>query len=287
MTNQQFLKEIHQYIDNQYKQFEQYQQIVKSILLEFDRLCQKKNIKYVLAYGNAIGAVRDHGQLPWDYDVDLLVSFDEKKELIEALQSELSEDFYYVYHDNTPRYPAICLRVCKKGYTWLAFHVDVFFYTGAPDSMKRRNVIVRKIIKYRSVSVGKNYPAHRLEKTNPTFFGRLQYHLWKIKHLFTPADRVKTYMEEIGGKYPVAKSNYIVTFGGIKVSSFKKELFEPLLCNVDGYQLPIPKGYDEYLREVYRDYMSYLPVNKRFEEFYKMSQIVEKRQKIYEQQSSK
>ncbi|MCR4658593.1 MAG: LicD family protein [Lachnospiraceae bacterium] len=41
------------------------------LLLEFDRVCTKYNLPYFLSCGSAIGAVRHHGFIPWDDDVDV------------------------------------------------------------------------------------------------------------------------------------------------------------------------------------------------------------------------
>ena len=46
-------------------------QIQLEMLIEIDKFCREHNIKYMLAYGTLIGAVRHKGYIPWDDDVDI------------------------------------------------------------------------------------------------------------------------------------------------------------------------------------------------------------------------
>ena len=43
------------------------------VLLAIDKVCKEHNLKYYIAYGTLLGAVRYKGFIPWDDDVDLFM----------------------------------------------------------------------------------------------------------------------------------------------------------------------------------------------------------------------
>ena len=79
--------------------------------MKFNRICARNNISYCLAYGSLLGAVRDGGQIPWDYDIDVVISIKDREKLIDCLKQDLGEDFYYTYKNNVANYPTTCLRI--------------------------------------------------------------------------------------------------------------------------------------------------------------------------------
>ena len=68
-----------------YSEFQDYQQMAIDALNEFHRICEKNKITYQLAYGSLLGAIRDGGQIPWDYDVDVIVPYEEKRIYLQSI----------------------------------------------------------------------------------------------------------------------------------------------------------------------------------------------------------
>ena len=75
-----------------YDEFQKYQKATLSTLKEFHRVCEINNIRYQLAYGSLLGAIRDGGQIPWDYDIDVILPIEEKSTLIKALDRDLNNN---------------------------------------------------------------------------------------------------------------------------------------------------------------------------------------------------
>ncbi|WP_159060014.1 LicD family protein [Collinsella provencensis] len=52
---------------------DQIQEILLSILKEFDAYCNRHGLTYYVSAGTLLGAVRHHGFIPWDDDVDVIM----------------------------------------------------------------------------------------------------------------------------------------------------------------------------------------------------------------------
>ena len=65
------------------------------ILKEFVRICDKHNLKYYLAWGTFLGAVRHQGFIPWDDDLDVCMPYEDYLKFKEVCKTELGSDYFY------------------------------------------------------------------------------------------------------------------------------------------------------------------------------------------------
>ena len=63
--------------------FKDVQIIELNILKSFHVYCEKYGLRYILGYGTLLGAVRHHGFIPWDNDVDILMPRNDFKRFLE------------------------------------------------------------------------------------------------------------------------------------------------------------------------------------------------------------
>lgn len=73
-----------------------------SLLIIFDQLCVKNNIRYWMDGGTMLGAIRHKGFIPWDDDIDLCIPAPDYYKLIELLGDFCKDDNPYVlFHGDT------------------------------------------------------------------------------------------------------------------------------------------------------------------------------------------
>ena len=86
------------------------QELLLEILLKFDDICQKNNLRYYLAYGTCIGAVRHQGFIPWDHDIDVLMPIEDAKKL-EQCQSDFGDRFFVKSYRTDQGYKAVNMQI--------------------------------------------------------------------------------------------------------------------------------------------------------------------------------
>ncbi len=93
------------------------QEILLDIVVEFDRIINKYNLDYTLAYGSELGAIRHNGFIPWDDDIDIFMEREDYTKLIDALNEDLSEDYYFQCYETNDKYNTLtpAMKIKAKG----------------------------------------------------------------------------------------------------------------------------------------------------------------------------
>lgn len=85
-------------------QLEQLRLVELDIFQDVDRICRTNGIKYSLASGSLIGAVRHGGFIPWDDDIDLMMERKQYEKFLKIADSKLSKKFYVVDYKKSKNY---------------------------------------------------------------------------------------------------------------------------------------------------------------------------------------
>ena len=127
------------------------------IAKEIRRVCDENNIRYFLACGTFLGAVRHQGFIPWDDDMDIgMLRSDYEKFCRIAPQKLKPEDCLQTWYTD-PNYSLPFGKVLKRNTPYLeskktrklkenGFYVDIFPYDYAPEDPAELNSYVLKLL---------------------------------------------------------------------------------------------------------------------------------------------
>lgn len=93
----------------------------QEILDEIHRICTENGLRYSLAYGTLLGAVRHGGFIPWDDDIDVMMPREDYDRLFEIWDQVASPGFIPVMPDNNPDYYNTFSKIVKDHTTFLQF----------------------------------------------------------------------------------------------------------------------------------------------------------------------
>jgi len=233
------------------------QQEQKNMLLEIDRICSKYDINYSLAYGTLLGAVRHNGYIPWDTDTDIIISADDYKILCNKLVKHM--DKKYVVHsiDYDDSYEFLMPRIGLSNVPHKWMHLDIFPMVGVPDNkvMQKLFIVIAYLIKkgyfIKKVNTKINYKNQPRKKWIAN--------LAKVVLLPIPTKFFYNSFQKMKTKYPMKHSETICNICG---SYGRRELLpksyleDQIKQEFEGSCFPTPKAWDDYLTQMYGDYMT-------------------------------
>ena len=130
---------------------EQCIEIRKTILYAFHQLCEKEKIRYSLGYGTFLGAVRHGGMIPWDDDIDVLVSREDFEKLCSLYRANDCKDRYqFVSHRNHPEIKTkigyfidfdTITETAYKTSEYHGIHIDVYPVDVVPNGWLKRKLL--------------------------------------------------------------------------------------------------------------------------------------------------
>lgn len=237
--------------------------VLIDLLYEFDRICKKYDLKYWLAYGSLIGAVRHKGFIPWDDDLDVFMMREDYEKLLTVAENELSQPYFFQTPHTDPGYYFSFAKIRNSNTTgtsvvfnWEDFNQGIFLdifpldVSIAQGAQKRYNIIKELILENSTnMRIHNPFPTeNELQRRKKYCTGRNQLEV---------ADEI----QKISSQFSTENSEYVVagtnTMSPLEKETFLKKSFsESVLIDFYGIVVPIPKGYDDVLRRTYGDYMT-------------------------------
>lgn len=233
------------------------------ILIEFDRICRKHNIKYSLDGGTFLGAVRHKGFIPWDPDADIVILRKDYERFKSVCEKELKHTCFFLQDYKTDiHYRWGYARMLRRGTSYVrAGHehlksqngvfIDIFTLDSVPDSP-----IGRVIHKFICFCIRKALWSEVGRKVHPNPFFRILYRfLSKISKetLFKLRDKIAEFCNKNDNSFLV---RHMCSPHPKKHSyGFPRKLFNSLSeYDFEGYKFLGFANFDWYLKSIYNDY---------------------------------
>lgn len=246
------------------------QLVILSIMKDIDDLCRKNNIDYYLLGGSAIGAIRHKGFIPWDDDLDIIMTDENYRKFLDVCNKELDTSKYYL-QEGLKDWSMYFSKVRLKG-TKLDEEVT---YSDNPDIQgifvdifKMDNVSSNKMIAKWQYFCAKYYLCYQLSVRGDRVkaFGikkRIMIMLSFPLRLKTVRNWFRKQVEKYNGK----DAEYLGFFYGrtnLKTSIVKKETFgKPMYVTFEDTQFCVAEHYHDYLTQMFGDYMTPPPVQQQ------------------------
>ena len=95
------------------------QEYGSKMLREVAEICERNHIRWFMAYGSVLGAIRHSGPIPWDYDIDIYVPEYDLDAFLKTMEEELSDRYWIDYRQSKSNARAFP-RIGLKGYEAVA-----------------------------------------------------------------------------------------------------------------------------------------------------------------------
>ena len=247
---------------------------VRSIQIEITRhildVCNRHSLRIWADWGTLLGTVREHGFIPWDDDIDLMMMREDYEKLIRLADSEFTHPFFLQSFHTEQQYYRGHIQVRYDGTAAILpddinqpFHqgifVDIFVYDNVPDEKKGDwNRSLRKA-KWAQKCLQTAYYKRFSLKTPFTSFkfiiAKAICLLFGSKNIYRLFERQFTKWNSVECR-SVACPTFNIKW--IKRETKEKEWYsKTIMMPFENIELPVPSNYHEVLTVIYgKDYMT-------------------------------
>ena len=268
------------------KEMKQIWAVELDLLHMFDTVCKKHQLRYFASDGTLLGAIRHHGFIPWDDDIDIAMLREDYDKLCKIGPAEFKHPYFFQTEYTDPgsfrfhaqlRNSETTAILANELHGKFSFNqgvfLDIFVFDNVPDSealfvtQKKRAEVMKSRASFfvfwgkRFVLQGRNFK-YKLELLIHCVFGRISQRL---------ADYYcRSYEREIS-RFKNLPTEYVArlyrTFRQPKY--LKRDCFiEIMWVDFEFLKIPVPKNYTEVLDKQYRNWQTPLQVSTSHGEVY-------------------
>ena len=244
--------------------------IEREILVYFASYCREHDLRFFLAGGTLLGAIRHQGFIPWDDDIDIVMPRPDWEAFMKHNTKEFGPYEIRSFQYTPDVHPRPLFRIVDPRYfmkinhiqKFLPIWIDVLPLDGLPENEVEREKHYNKAKKLKWV-IARSYSNFYKER-NP-IKRALKLVICFPLRLIGPTFFIKK-LDKLGKKYDYEQAQYagsLVAGYGYREGVVKSAFEFGIDASFEGHKFPIPVGYDIILGSVYGDYMKLPPESKR------------------------
>lgn len=248
------------------------------ILKAFIDICNRKKLKYYIVGGTLIGAIRHKGFIPWDDDMDIAMPREDYEQLLCEYANEFPKNIrinHYKYNPDVYFYPmklvdtnvTVLEQRLEKSNEYTNLSIDIFPIDAFPDGKIKQKIYKMKFYYYKmligfcNVDILRNNVKRKTYEKVLIKFAKI-FKLNKILKL----NKIREKFDKFLKKYEFENCNMIGDITG--AYGFRefvpKEYFaEGKNVVLENIKVKAPSMAEEYLTQIYGDYMKLPPEEKR------------------------
>lgn len=243
-----------------------------------NRICKDYNIKYFASGGTAIGAIRHKGFIPWDDDIDVCMLREDYNRFIQ-LKDQVFDGHYKIMDYSEEGYcvPSAKFVDCNTA-LWevpnhpimMGAYIDVFPLDFVEGSLDDIQILASKYrsawnnysrsLPYRHIPVIAHYLKRGNLRTALKRIGDFVYYQFFKQQLFKKFKEIEAeVLTKKGDRVLMYNTFYPIRREIIRLEAVEKTISMPF----EDTTIQMPVGYDEYLSNLFGDYMKLPPEEKR------------------------
>jgi len=232
-----------------------------NLLKTFIEICEKNEIKYFLACGSVLGAVKYQGFIPWDDDVDVCLFRKDYENFLNVAKKELPDWCFLQNYITDPTFPHSYTKLrdsrttfIEKGVSKLKMNhgvfLDVFPLDGYPENESEISQFEKK-----KKSISRLIFCSLEDKSSVKII--LRNKVLRILGFKKRNAKTVEKLENLFKKYPTDTSEIICNHGnwqGKLEYAPKWQYGDGTFAEFEGLKVRIPENFDAYLTQKYGEW---------------------------------